>query len=85
MGNGCFTEFCCCVPLCPCELRYLSSKDISFHRFPGDKVAGRERIFKSRRDMPYCEGFAGKFDVDSCSRNRIDTSPEKKTNCLDID
>ena len=52
MGNGCFAEFCCCVPLCPCELRYSSSKDISFHRFPGDKVAGRECIFKSRRDMP---------------------------------
>ena len=52
MGNGCFAEFCCCVPLCPCELRYSSSKDISFHRFPADKVAGRECIFKSRRDMP---------------------------------
>ena len=52
MGNGCFAEFCCCVPLCPCELRYSSSKDIPFHRFPGDKVAGRECIFKSRRDMP---------------------------------
>ena len=52
MGNGCFAEFCCCVPLCPCVLRYSSSKDISFHRFPGDKVAGRECIFKSRRDMP---------------------------------
>ena len=52
MGNGCFAELCCCVPLCPCELRYSSSKDISFHRFPGDKVAGRECIFKSRRDMP---------------------------------
>ena len=49
MGNGCFAEFCCCVPLCPCELRYSSSKDISFRRFPGDKVAGRECIFKSRR------------------------------------
>ena len=52
MGNGCFAELCCYVPLCPCELRYSSSKDISFHRFPGDKVAGRECIFKSRRDMP---------------------------------
>ena len=52
MGNGCFAEFCCCVPLCPCELRYSSSKEISFHRFPEDKVAGRECRFKSRRDMP---------------------------------
>ena len=47
-GNGCFAEFCCC----PCDLRYSSNKDISFHRFPGDNVAGRECIFKSRRDMP---------------------------------
>ena len=83
MGNGCFAEFCCCVPLCPCELRYSSSKDISFHRFPGDKVAGRECIFKAVMICLYCERFAGKFDVDS-SRNRIDTSPEKKTNCLDL-
>ena len=45
-------DICCCVPLCPCELRYSSSKDISFHRVPGDKVAGRECIVKSRRDMP---------------------------------
>ena len=52
MGKGFFAQFCCCVPLCPCELRYSSSKDISFHRFPEDKVAGRECIFKSRRDMP---------------------------------
>ena len=52
MGNGCFAEFCRCVPLCLCELRYSSSKDISFHRFPGDKVAGKECIFKIRRDMP---------------------------------
>ena len=52
MANGCFAEFCCCVPLCPCDLRYSSSKDIYFHRFPGDTVAGRECIFKSRRDMP---------------------------------
>ena len=51
-GLAGFVEFRCCVPLCACDLRYSSSKDISFHRFPGDKVAGRECIFKSRRDMP---------------------------------
>ena len=86
MGNGCFAEFCCCVPLCPFELRYSSSKDISFHRFPPGIKLQEESVY-SKADVIclYCERFAGKFDVDSCSRNRINTSPEKKTNCLDLD
>ena len=42
----------CCVSLaCVCDLHYSSSKDISFHRFPVDQVAGREWIFKSRRGI----------------------------------
>ena len=43
----------CCVSLaCVCDLHSSSSKDMSFHRFPVDQVAGIEWIFKSRRGIP---------------------------------
>ena len=77
MGNGCFAEFCCCVPLCPCELGYSSSKDIFIIVFPGITLQEESVYSKDVVIRLYCERFAGKFDVDS-SRNRIDTSPEKK-------
>ena len=49
--NGAMALRCCVSLACVCDLHYSSSKDISFHRFPVDQVAGREWIFKSRRGI----------------------------------
>ena len=49
--NGAMALRCCVSLACVCDLHYSSSKDISFHRFPMDQVAGREWIFKSRRGI----------------------------------
>ena len=44
---------------------------------PGIKLQEESVYSKAVVICLYCERFAGKFDVDS-SRNRIDTSPEKR-------
>ena len=74
---------CRCVPA-NCDIR--QAKTFLFIVSPGIKLQEESVYSKAVVICLYCEIFAGKFDVDS-SRNRIDTSPEKKTtgNCLDLD
>ena len=50
--NGAMALRCCVALACVCDLHSSSSKDMSFHRFPVDQVAGIEWIFKSRRGIP---------------------------------
>ena len=78
MGNGCFAEFRCCVPLCPanCDIRQANTS--LFIVSPGIKLQEESVYSKAVVICLYCERFAGKFDVDSCSRNRIDTVITRK-------
>ena len=75
---------CRCVPA-NCDI--LQAKTFLFIVSPGIKLQEESVYSKADVICLYCERFAGrpKFDVDSCSRNRINTSPEKKMNCLDLD
>ena len=73
---------CRCVPA-NCDI--LQAKTFLFIVSPGIKLQEESVYSKADVICLYCERFAGKFDVDSCSRNRINTSPEKKTNCLDLE
>ena len=77
-----FAVVCRCVPA-NCDI--LQAKTFLFIVSPGIKLQEESVYSKADVICLYCERFAGKFDVDSCSRNRINTSPEKKTNCLDLD
>ena len=69
---------CRCVPA-NCDIR--QAKTFLFIVSPGITLQEESVYSKAVVICLYCEIFAGKFDVDS-SRNRIDTSPVKKTNCL---
>ena len=72
---------CRCFPAI-CDIR--RAKTFIFIVSPGIQLQEESVYSKAVVICLYCERFAGKFDVDS-SRNRIDTSPEKKTNCLDLE
>ena len=69
---------CRCVPA-NCDI--LQAKTFLFIVSPVIKLQEESVYSKADVICLYCERFAGKFDVDSC----INTSPEKKTNCLDLD
>ena len=77
---------CRCVPA-NCDIR--QAKAFLFIVSPGIKLQEGSVYSKAVVICLYCERFAGKFDVDSCSRNRIDTITSvitrKKTNCLDLE
>ena len=74
VASRCFAVVCRCVPAI-CDIR--QAKIFLFIVSPGIKLQ-EERVYsKAVVICLYCERFAGKFDVDS-SRNRIDTSPEKR-------
>ena len=69
-----FAVVCRCVPA-NCDIR--QAKTFLFIVSPGIKLQEESVYSKAVVIRLYCERFAGKFDVDS-SRNRIDTSPEKR-------
>ena len=58
-----------------CDIR--QAKTFIFIASPGIKLQEESVYSKAVVLCLYCEIFACKFDVDS-SRNRIDTSPEKR-------
>ena len=70
-----FAVVCRCVPA-NCDI--LQAKTFLFIVSPGIKLQEESVYSKADVICLYCERFAGKFDVDSCSRNRINTSPEKR-------
>ena len=72
---------CRCVPA-NCDIR--QAKTFLFIVSPGITLQEESVYSKAVVICLYCERFAGKFIVDS-SRNSIDTSPDKKTNCLDLE
>ena len=72
---------CRCVPA-NCDIR--QAKTYLFIVSPGIKLQEESVYSKAVVICLYFERFAGKLDVDRCSRNRIGTSPEKKTNSLDL-
>ena len=65
---------CRCVPA-NCDIR--QAKTFLFIVSPGIELQEGSVYSTAVVICLYCERFAGKFDVDS-SRNRIDTSPEKR-------
>ena len=65
---------CRCVPA-NCDIRQAMT--FLFIVSPGIKLQEESVYSKAVVICLYCERFAGKFYVDS-SRNRIDTSPEKR-------
>ena len=61
---------CRCVPA-NCDIR--QAKTFLFIVSPRIKLQEESVYSKAVVICLYCERFAGKFDVDSCSRNRIES------------
>ena len=75
-GNGyCNIVSLLCAAVCACDLRYSSSKDNSFHRFP---VQGKSGHYKTVVTCLYCEGFA----VSSSRKKSHRRIATKKGKCL---
>lgn len=45
------TAYHCCVSLCYNDSRYDNNRELSFHKFPTDKIKRKEWIIKIRRDV----------------------------------
>ena len=63
--------------MCACDLRYSSSKDNSFHRFP---VQGKSGYYKAVVTCLYCEGF----EVSSSRKKSHRRIAMKKGKCLEF-